>query len=47
MPDGSGIAVMTVNGSVSDRANLMKRYATDAIAISAGTIVLADLPVAG
>ncbi|MDX6279443.1 MAG: hypothetical protein QOH03_514 [Kribbellaceae bacterium] len=44
MPDGSGIAVMTANGSASDRGNLMKRYATDAIAISAGTVVPADLP---
>ncbi|WP_328334575.1 hypothetical protein OHA70_19515 [Kribbella sp. NBC_00382] len=38
MPDGSGISVMTTDGSVSDRENLMKRYATDAIAISAGTV---------
>jgi hypothetical protein len=43
MPDGSGIAVMTTNGSPTDRDNLMKRYATDAIAISAGTIVPADI----
>jgi hypothetical protein len=47
MPDGSGISVMTTNGSASDRDNLMKRYATDAIAISAGTIVPADIPAAG
>jgi hypothetical protein len=46
MPDGSGISVMTTNGSASDRENLMKRYATDAITISAGTIVPADLPAA-
>ncbi|MEV6413228.1 hypothetical protein [Kribbella sp. NPDC051718] len=39
MPDGSGIAVMTTDGSPSDRANLMKRYATDAITLSAGTVV--------
>lgn len=38
MPDGSGISVMTTDGSVSDRENLMKRYATDAIAIWAGTV---------
>jgi hypothetical protein len=46
MPDGSGVAVMTANGSASDRESLMKRYATDAIAISAGTIVPGDMPVA-
>ena len=46
MPDGSGVAVMTTNGSASDRANLMKRYATDAIVISAGTIVPAGISAA-
>jgi hypothetical protein len=47
MPDGSGIGVMTTNGSASDRETLTKRYGTDAIAISAGTIVPADIPAAG
>ncbi|MFI5709875.1 hypothetical protein [Kribbella sp. NPDC051620] len=47
MPDGSGISVMTANGSTSDRESLARRYATDAIAISAGTIVPADIPAAG
>ena len=41
-PDGSGIDVMTANGSTTDREQLIKRYRTDAIAISAGTIVPAD-----
>jgi hypothetical protein len=40
--DGSGIDVMTANGSPSDHEKLIKRYRTDAIAISAGTIVPAD-----
>jgi hypothetical protein len=38
-PDGSGITVMTIDGSTSDRDKLVKRYGTDAIAITAGTIV--------
>lgn len=46
MPDGSGIAVLTTDGSTSDRDKLMKRYATDAIAVSAGTIVPAGIPAA-
>ncbi|GAA3590757.1 hypothetical protein [Kribbella ginsengisoli] len=47
MPDGSGIAVMTTNGSATDHENLTKRYGTDAIVISAGTIVPADASVGG
>lgn len=36
--DGSGIDVMTMKGSASEREKLVKRYGIDAIAISAGTI---------
>lgn len=43
-PDGSGIDVMTVAGSTDNREELIKRYGTDAIKISAGTIYPADQP---
>lgn len=42
--DGSGIDVMTVAGSTDNREELIKRYGTDAIKISAGTIYPADQP---
>lgn len=41
-PDGSGITVMILQGSTADRGLLVKRYGTDAIKISAGTIYPAD-----
>ena len=39
-PDGSGIEVMTSPGSSGDRKKLVKRYGTDGITVTHGSIIL-------
>jgi hypothetical protein len=39
-PDGSGIEVMTSPGSSGDRKKLAKRYGTDGITVTHGSIIL-------
>jgi hypothetical protein len=42
-PDGSGVEVMTENGSSSDRKKLVKHYGTDAITVTKGSAVMVPL----
>lgn len=42
-PDGSGIEVMTENGSSSDRTKLRKHYETDAMTVTKGSAAIMPL----
>jgi hypothetical protein len=44
-PDGSGIEVMTTPGGSGDQKKLRKRYGTDAITVTKGSLMLPTAPI--